>query len=110
AWSAVECRPRHTQPVQYIAAGTSWAYPRVRPGEEESGIVMSPKPLRNGMSGWLGRRTARLRSLAVVGTVTLGLAGIGIAAAGPPAAHPAPPYPAPGAATLPHRLKPVPPR
>ena len=61
---------------------------------------MSPKPLRNGTSGWLGRRTARLKSLAVVGTVTLGMAGIGIAAAGPAAADPATNYVAVGSDTI----------
>jgi phosphate transport system substrate-binding protein len=61
---------------------------------------MSPKPLRNGTSGWLGRRTARLKSLAVVGTVTLGMAGIGIAAAGPAAADPATTYVAVGSDTI----------
>jgi len=53
---------------------------------------MTPKPHRNGMSGWLGRRTTRLRSLVVVGTATLGLAGLGLAAAGPAAADPAVSY------------------
>ena len=61
---------------------------------------MSPKPHRNGTSGWLGRRTARLKSLAVVGTVTLGMAGIGIAAAGPASADPATTYVAVGSDTI----------
>lgn len=53
---------------------------------------MSPKPLRSGMSGWLGRRTTRLKSLVVIGTATLGMAGLGLAAAGPAAADPAVSY------------------
>jgi hypothetical protein len=61
---------------------------------------MSPKPHRNGTSGWLGRRTGRLKSLAVVATVTLGMAGIGIAAAGPAAADPAVTYVAVGSDTI----------
>jgi len=53
---------------------------------------MTPKPHGKSTSGWLGRRTTRLKSLVVVGTVTLGMAGLGIAAAGPAAADPATQY------------------
>jgi len=61
---------------------------------------VSPKPLRNGMSGWLGRRKTRLRSLVVVGTATLGMAGLGLAAAGPASADPAVNYVAVGSDTI----------
>jgi hypothetical protein len=51
---------------------------------------MYPKPpiTRTGKSGWLGHRTARLKSLAVVGAVTLGFAGAAFAAAVPASADP----------------------
>ena len=52
---------------------------------------MYPKPpvARTGKSGWLGHRVARLKSLAVVGAVTLGFAGAAFAAAAPASADPA---------------------
>jgi hypothetical protein len=40
------------------------------------------------MSRWFGHRATRLKSLAVVGTVTLGFAGAALAAAGPASADP----------------------
>src|SRR5215472_12800025 len=51
---------------------------------------MSPKPptTGTGRSRWFGRGTTRLKSLAVVGTVTLGFAGAAFAAAGPASADP----------------------
>jgi hypothetical protein len=51
---------------------------------------MHPKPpiTRTGKSGWLGHRVARLKSLAVVGAVSLGFAGTVFAAAGPASADP----------------------
>jgi hypothetical protein len=51
---------------------------------------MNPKPpTRTGRSGWLGHRATRLKSLAVVGAVTLGFAGAAIAASAPASADPA---------------------
>jgi len=52
---------------------------------------MSSKPpiTRTGQSGWFGHRTARLKSLAVVGTISLGFAGAAFAAATPASADPA---------------------
>jgi hypothetical protein len=55
---------------------------------------MHPKPPipRTGKSGWLGHRLTRLKSLAVVGAVSLGFAGVGLAAAGSASADPATNY------------------
>jgi hypothetical protein len=55
---------------------------------------MNPKPpvTRTGTSGWLGHRVTRLKSLAVVGAVTLGFAGAGLAIAGPASADPGTSY------------------
>ncbi len=52
---------------------------------------MHPKPPnpRTGKSGWLGRRSTRLKSLTAVGALTLGVAGAAFAAAGPASADPA---------------------
>jgi hypothetical protein len=52
---------------------------------------MHPKPpvTRTGKSGWLGRHATRLKSLALVGAVTLGFAGAGLAIAAPASADPA---------------------
>ena len=52
---------------------------------------MSPKPpfTRTARSGWLGHGAIRLKSLAVVGAVTLGLAGTALVAALPVSADPA---------------------
>jgi hypothetical protein len=63
---------------------------------------MNPKPpvARTGMSGWLGRRSARLKSLVVVGAVSLGFAGVGFAAAGSATADPATNYVAVGSDTI----------
>jgi phosphate transport system substrate-binding protein len=51
---------------------------------------MYPKPpvTRTGKSGWLGHQATRLKSLAVVGAVTLGFAGAAFAAAAPASADP----------------------
>jgi hypothetical protein len=53
--------------------------------------MMYPKPPvpRTGKSGWLGHQTTRLKSLAVVGALALGVAGAALAAAGPASADPA---------------------
>ena len=52
---------------------------------------MYPKPpvARTVKSGWLGHQATRLKSLAVVGAVTLGFAGAAFAAAAPASADPA---------------------
>ncbi|HSR86365.1 MAG TPA: hypothetical protein VLM11_19485 [Streptosporangiaceae bacterium] len=52
---------------------------------------MNPKPpvTRTGKPGWLGHQATRLKSLAVVGAVTLGFAGAAFAAAAPASADPA---------------------
>jgi hypothetical protein len=51
---------------------------------------MNQKPpnTRTRRSGWLGHRATRLKSLAVVGAITLGFAGAALVAAGPASADP----------------------
>jgi hypothetical protein len=63
---------------------------------------MNPKPpiTRTGRSGWLGYRAKRLKSLTVVGAVTLGFAGAAFAAAAPASADPAFTYVAVGSDTI----------
>ncbi len=51
--------------------------------------MFKPPITRTVRSGWLGRRSTRLKSLAVVGAVTLGFAGAALTAAGPASADPA---------------------
>lgn len=62
---------------------------------------MNPRPPipRTGKSGWLGHRVTRLKSLAVVGAVSLGFAGAAFAAAVPASADPATNYIAAGSDT-----------
>jgi len=52
-------------------------------------MLSKPPIARTGKSGWLGQRATRLKSLVVVGAVSLGFAGAAIAAAVPASADPA---------------------
>jgi hypothetical protein len=52
-------------------------------------MIRKPPVTRADMSGWFGHRSTRLKSLAVVGALTLGVAGAALAAAVPASADPA---------------------